>query len=226
MPRNIEADATRVLDMLETGGVALFPADVGFAIVGSHEAAIERIYAAKQRSYDKACGMFSNWAMVQDLALLGARELAMVDSVIRKHRLPLSIVTPFRTEARFFARLSPRTRTLSSRGDTIDMLLNAGALHDAIATESYRRGVPVLGSSANQSLSGSKYRLADVEEPVRHAADIVIDYGPTRYSHPAGMGSTIIDLPSCRPIRKGILFDAICDVLAAEFGADPRQLPA
>lgn len=224
MEHNIAADATRVLDILETGGVALFPADVGFAIVGNHEAAIERIYAAKQRSYDKACGMFSNWTMVQDLSLLGRRELAMVDSVIHKHGLPLSIVTPFRTEAPFFAGLSPHTRRLSSRGETIDMLLNAGALHDAIAAESWRRGVPVLGSSANQSLSGSKYQLADVEAAVRQAADIVINYGPTKYSHPSGMGSTIIDLPSGRPIRKGILFDAICDILAAEFGVDPRRL--
>jgi len=226
MSHDIEKDAIRVLDALEAGGIALFPADVGFAIVGNHEAAIERIYAAKQRSYDKACGMFSNWAMVQDLARLGERELAMVDAVIHRHGLPLSIVTPFRADAPFFSGLSPRTRTLSSRGETIDMLLNAGALHDAIARESYRRKVPVLGSSANQSLSGSKYKLADVEDAVRQAADVVIDYGPTRYSHPAGMGSTIIDLPSCRTIRKGILFDTICDILANDFGADPRQTAA
>ena len=222
MTPDVEADAARVLDTLEAGGVALFPADVGFAIVGNHEAALERIYAAKRRSYDKACGMFSNWQMVQDLAVLNGRSRAMIASVIHGHGMPLSVVVPFRNEAEFFAGLSPRARELSSRGATIDMLLNAGALHDAIARESVRRKVPVLGSSANQSLTGSKYRLADVEPAVRDAADLVIDYGPTKYSHPDGMGSTIIELPSGRPIRKGILFDAICDVLAGEFGLDPR----
>lgn len=215
--------ATRVLDTLEAGGVALFPADVGYAIVGNTETAIERIYAAKRRSYDKACGMFSNWDMVRRLALLDEPALAMIDAVIHGHGLPLSVVVPFRVDHPFFTGLAPRTRALSSRGATIDMLLNAGSLHDAIARESWHRGVPVLGSSANQSLSGSKYILSDVEPAVRQAADFVIDGGRTRYSHPAGMGSTIVALPSCLPIREGIRYAEICDVLAAEFGLDPRR---
>ncbi len=104
------------------------------------------------------------------------------------------------------------------------MLLNAGALHDEIARLAWARGVPVLGSSANRSLSGSKYKLADVEPAVRDEADLVIDYGDTKYSHPAGMGSSIIALPSLKPIRKGIKFDEICSLIAQRFGTDPRAV--
>jgi tRNA A37 threonylcarbamoyladenosine synthetase subunit TsaC/SUA5/YrdC len=103
------------------------------------------------------------------------------------------------------------------------MLLNAGALHDEIARGSWARGMPVLGSSANQSLSGSKYRLADVEQPVRDEADLAVDYGDTKYSHPAGMGSSIIELPSLKPNRKGIKFDEICEIIMRRFGTDPRS---
>ena len=168
--------------------------------------------------------MFSSWQMFLDIGLVSQRERDIVDTVIHRYALPLSVVVPYRVDHPFFGRLTARTRELSSRAGTIDMLLNAGTLHDAVATLSYARGVPVLGSSANQSLSGSKYRLTDVEEPVRNAADLVIDYGQTKYSHPNGMGSSIIELPSCRPLRKGIKFDEICDILARHFSVDPRKL--
>ena len=221
---SVEQDAKQVVDTLATGGVVVFPVDVGYAVVGNHEAAIERIFKAKQRSYDKPCGMFSSWKMVQELAILETRERDMIDTVIHRYGLPLSIVTPYRVDHPFFKDLTPTARLRSSRAGTIDMLLNAGALHDAIAAESFARGIPVLGSSANQSLSGSKYRLSDVEATVRAAADLVIDYGPTKYSHPDGMGSSIIELPSGRPLRKGIKYDEICDILARHFALDPRQL--
>jgi tRNA A37 threonylcarbamoyladenosine synthetase subunit TsaC/SUA5/YrdC len=223
MPPSVDQDAKRVVDTVAAGGVVVFQVDVGYAIVGNHEAAIERIFKAKQRSYDKPCGMFSSWRMFEALSLVGARERDMVDTVVHRYGLPLSIVTPYRVDHAFFKDLTPTARLRSSRAGTIDMLLNAGALHDAIARESFTRGVPVLGSSANQSLSGSKYRLGDVEAPVRAAADLVLDYGPTKYSHPDGMGSTIIELPSGRPLRKGIQYDAICDILARHFAVDPRN---
>lgn len=224
MPVDVAADAARLVHTLEAGGIALFPVDVGYAIVGNREAAIERIFAAKARSFDKPCGMFSSWRMFLELGVVTQRERDMVDAIIHAHGLPLSVVVPYRADHPFFSGLSARTRTLSSRAGTIDMLLNAGALHVAIADLSYARGTPVLGSSANQSLTGSKYLLADVEQPVRRAADLVIDYGATKYSHPGGMGSTIIELPSARPLRKGIKYDAICDILAREFATDPRRL--
>ena len=222
MQHDVTADAKRLVDTVEQGGVVVFQVDVGYAIVGNHEPAIERIFAAKARSFDKPCGMFSSWQMFLDLGLVGQRERDIVDTVIHRYGLPLSVVVPYRVDHPFFGRLTAKTRTLSSRAGTIDMLLNAGALHDEIARLAWARATPVLGSSANQSLSGSKYSLADVEQPVRDEADLVIDYGDTKYSHPAGMGSSIIALPTLKPIRKGIRFDAICDIIARRFGTDPR----
>ncbi|MBL8382972.1 MAG: Sua5/YciO/YrdC/YwlC family protein [Burkholderiales bacterium] len=219
---DVRADAARLIDTVAAGGVAVFPVDVGYAIVGNAEAAIARIFAAKKRSFEKACGMFSNRDMLVNLSRLDERSIAIVDAVTARHGLPFSVVVPYKVDHPFFAGLSPLTRERSSRGDTIDMLLNAGALHDEIARLAWARGLPVLGSSANTSLTGSKYKLMDVEAPVRAAADLVIDYGDTKYSHPAGMGSSIIALPSLQPIRRGIAFDRICDIIRDEFGVDPR----
>src|SRR5438067_13212280 len=153
---DVKSDAARLLNTVAQGGVGIFPTDVGYAIIGNAESPITRIFASKQRSFEKACGMFSNWDMFLALAAVGERERKIVDTVIHEHGLPLSVVTPYRTDHPFFARLTPLTRERSSRGDTIDMLLNAGALHDEIARLAWSRGVPLLGSSANQSLSGNK----------------------------------------------------------------------
>lgn len=222
--RDVKADATRLIETIAKGGVAVFPVDVGYAIVGNAEDAIARVFACKKRSFEKACGMFSNRDMLINLSLLDQRSIDIVDSITKKHGLPFSVVVPYKVDHPFFAGLTPLTRERSSRGDTIDMLLNAGTLHDEIARLSWARGMPVLGSSANTSLTGSKYKLKDVEEPVRQEADLVLDYGNTKYSHPAGMGSSIIALPSLKPIRRGIEFERICDIITAEFGTDPRDL--
>ena len=58
---------------------------------------------------------------------------------------------------------------------------------------------------------------------MRDEADLLIDYGDTKYSHPDGMGSSIIALPGLKPIRRGIAFDRICDIIKSEFGTDPRN---
>ena len=222
--RDVKTDAARLIETVAKGGVAVFPVDVGYAIVGNAEDAIARVFACKKRSFEKACGMFSNRDMLINLSLLDQRSIDIVDSITKKHGLPFSVVVPYKVDHPFFSGLTPLTRERSSRGDTIDMLLNAGTLHDEIARLSWERGMPVLGSSANTSLTGSKYKLKDVEEPVRNEADLVIDYGNTKYSHPAGMGSSIIALPSLKPIRRGIEFERICDIIKAEFGTDPRLL--
>ena len=222
--RDVKADAARLIETVAGGGVAVFPVDVGYAIVGNAEDAIARVFACKKRSVEKACGMFSNRDMLINLSLLDQRSIEIVDSITIKHGLPFSVVVPYKTDHPFFSGLTPLTRERSSRGDTIDMLLNAGTLHDEIARLSWARGMPVLGSSANTSLTGSKYKLMDVEEPVRNEADLVLDYGNTKYSHPAGMGSSIIALPSLKPIRRGIEFERICEIIRAEFGTDPRDV--
>jgi len=75
--RDVKSDAARLLNTVAQGGVGIFATDVGYAIIGNGEAAIARIFACKQRNFDKACGMFSNWDMFVALAGVGERERAV-----------------------------------------------------------------------------------------------------------------------------------------------------
>lgn len=222
--RDIAGDANRVLDCVSGGGVAIFPASVGYAIVGHSEAAVRRIYAAKQRSYSKPCGWFGNWKLFNQIIDVPDRSRAVVDCVIHKHGLPLSIVGPFRRNEAFVEAVPDFVLTSASLKGTLDMLLNAGELHNAIASEADRRGVPVVGSSANLSLTGSKFYLQDVEKEVLDIADLTIDYGEATYRNDKGLGSTIIDLVSFKTFRVGAVYDRICAVLKEEFSIDLNEI--
>ena len=100
------------------------------------------------------------------------------------------------------------------------MLLNAGELHNELTGQAYARGVPLFGSSANTSLQGSKYRLEDIEAPVREAADIALDHGTSKYANDEGRSSSIIDLRDFKTIRIGVNYERIADILLQEFGID------
>jgi tRNA A37 threonylcarbamoyladenosine synthetase subunit TsaC/SUA5/YrdC len=45
----LKLDAQRILDVVASGGVAVIPLDVAYAIVGGSEDAIRRIFTAKNR---------------------------------------------------------------------------------------------------------------------------------------------------------------------------------
>src|SRR5262249_28082536 len=118
--RDVKSDAARLLDTVVQGGVAIFATDVGYAIIGNGEAAIARIFACKQPSFDRPWGSFSIWDMFDARAQVGEHERKIVDTVTHEHGLPLSVVTPYKIGHPFFSRLTPLTRERSSRGDTID----------------------------------------------------------------------------------------------------------
>ena len=201
-------------------GTAVFRTDVGYAIVGQTGDAIARIFEIKRRSFDKPCGCFGSWAMFQALIEAPDKAAAFVDRVVNHHDLPLSIVGRYRPDHPIIAGADPFVQAHATKAGTIDLLMNAGAIHDTIAAAALEAGRGVFGSSANLSLSGSKYRFEDVEPELRDAVDHAADSGPTRYCHPVGLGSTIIDMESFRPFRIGILFDEIRRIAAEECGID------
>jgi len=84
----------------------------------------------------------------------------------------------------------------------------------------------VAGSSANRSLTGSKFVFEDIEDQVRDIADITIDYGLVPYNNDKGLGSSIVDLVSYETIRVGAVYDEICDILLDRFDIDLKAIMA
>lgn len=217
-------DAEQVFAVLEQGGIGLVPLDVAYAIFGSSGAAIARIFEAKGRSFTKPNGMLGDYEIFSELHVVGERERSVVRAVIEDYGLPLSVVAPFRRDHPIFAKVDAFAMERSTKVGTLDLLLNAGPLHRELTRLSRERMLPVLGSSANRSLSGSKFRLGDVEPEVRAIAGLEVDYGLCRYANERGISSTIIDLATWRVHRYGVCFDQIADVLLRHFGIElPRN---
>jgi tRNA A37 threonylcarbamoyladenosine synthetase subunit TsaC/SUA5/YrdC len=216
----LRSDVGRLMDTLAGGGVAIAGLDVAYAIFATKPDAIKRIFDAKNRSYDKPSGMFSNWQLSQQIHIMDDDRHAMVREMIEQVGLPFSVVAPFREDHPIFAKVDPFVLGSSSKKGTLDMLLNAGQVHDEIARQSQERGWPVFGSSANTSLSGSKYRLGEIDPPVLEAADVTLDYGLSKYANPDGCSSTIIDFRDFSVIRVGVEFAKLRQAYKDRFDVD------
>jgi tRNA A37 threonylcarbamoyladenosine synthetase subunit TsaC/SUA5/YrdC len=215
---DVAAEAAQVLNVLDDGGVAIIPLNVAYAILGRAEGAIRRIFEVKQRSFEKPSGMFGGAAASRDLHVLDDQGQAIRRALIEDADLPFSIVANYRKDHPLLAGVDPFVLQTSTKGETMDMLINAGPLHNALAALSHERKTPVFGSSANQSLSGSKYRVCDIEPAVLKAADIVIDHGTCRDANDEGLSSTIIDFKNYSVVRAGCRFNEIQKFVDGRFG--------
>ncbi len=221
-PEEATAGAGTLLDCVAAGGTAIIPLDTAYGFIGHAPDAVRHIFTTKRRSYDKPSGMFSNWELFCEIHVVGQRKRDLVRAIIADHDLPFSVVGPFRADHPLLKRLDPFVLESTTKDGTLDMLLNAGALHNELARLALEREVCVVGSSANVSLSGSKYRLEDIEPEIREAADIELDGGTSRYANPLGHASTIVDLRTLATVRVGVCYDEICGILARDFGLDLR----
>ncbi|MEL7029237.1 MAG: Sua5/YciO/YrdC/YwlC family protein [Pseudomonadota bacterium] len=219
-PATLQKDGGRVLDALADGGVAVVALDVAYGILGARPDAIRKIFDAKNRSYEKPSGMFSNWKLSSELHIMEDRLHTIVREMCETGGLPFSVVAPFREDHPLIKAVDPFVMSSSSKVGTLDMLLNAGQLHDELARQSAERGMLVFGSSANTSLTGSKYRVEDIDKPVLDAADIVIDYGTSKFENDLGRSSTIIDFRDFTVIRIGVEFDDLAGLFKSRYDID------
>lgn len=160
---------------IEAGGLAVFPADTvyGLACDPENAAAVERLYRLKGRRPDKpAAVMFFTLAVaLETLPELGQRTRAGLEQLL-PGGVTLLLPNPTR---RFPLACADDPSTLGLR--VIDVEPLAGV------------GVPVLQSSANRAGGPDARRLADVPEPIRAGAEMVIDGGEL-----PGTSSTVVDL--------------------------------
>lgn len=208
-PEALSADVGALFAAMEEEHIGIVPLDVAYAVCATRDTAIRRIFAAKNRSYEKPSGMLSNAFMSREIHLMEDWKHDLVAKLVEVAGIPFSVVAPFRVDHPLFASVDDFVMSSSTKGDTLDMLLNAGQFHDEIARQVWERQLPVFGSSANTSLAGSKYRYEDIESPVREVAGIHFDYGRSVHANPEGRSSTIVDFRDFSVVRVGCIFDQV-----------------
>jgi tRNA A37 threonylcarbamoyladenosine synthetase subunit TsaC/SUA5/YrdC len=208
-----------LLDIIASEGVAIIPLDVAYAIVGNSKKSIETIFKCKNRSFEKPSGMFSNYDLLKEIQIIDSWKHDIIKAVIFDNNLPMSTVAPFKRHHPIFKNVDSWVLKNSTKIGTLDMLLNAGEFHNEMTKQSMELEMPILGSSANTSLTGSKYNLDDIDFPVINAADILIDGGTSKYENEKGRSSTIIDFGNFETIRIGVCYETIRKIFST-FGLD------
>lgn len=213
---DVEADARAAFEVLKAGGSAILPMDVGYSLIGGSTPALVRIFEAKGRTPDKLNAMIGDGTLARELYVLPPERWEALEAITVDHDLPLGVIAPARMDHPLIAALDEEGRARSTRDGTVCMLLNAGPFHAAISRLSREEGHPLFGSSANRSLSGTKFRVEDIEPEVKAVADHVVDYGLRKY-HLYRASSTLLDLSSMSVVRFGSCYELIRDVLARWF---------
>jgi len=217
MAPDTEADALRTFDTLMAGGTAIIPTHVGYAFVGVSEDAIHRTFTAKGRAPGKLHAYTGCPELHDALHVLDEDKRRVVRVLWQEHDLTLGCVAPARLDHAMIRALPDAIREQSVHEGTIAMLLGAGPFLDALGRLSFENRTAIIGSSANVTHRGVKFRVEDIEPEILAAADLVIDHGLMRWVA-YGASSTMIDFRDYSVIRRGACFDLIQDVLARRFG--------
>lgn len=219
---NYENDAKRVFKCLQKGGVAIVYMDVAYAIVSGTDDALSRVYKAKKRNLRKKSGIVANLQTHEKIQVLSEDSRSIIKSIVEKHNLPISVIAKYKKNYPPMKGLTAFMSKMATKNGTVNFLLNSGPLRDQIAYLSIKNNFPLVASSANISKKGTKYRVQDIEPEICDIADIIVDYGPSKYmqdgqSEQYPLSSTQIDFRSLKLVRKGICFKKIQSIMKNEF---------
>jgi tRNA A37 threonylcarbamoyladenosine synthetase subunit TsaC/SUA5/YrdC len=213
----VRDDARRAFDVLKAGGIAIIPMDVGYTCAGGSGAALQKIFDTKQRALSKRNAMVGDQAIAREIYKLSPRGWEVVDAITGDYGLPLGAVGPCRIDHPLLRVLDDVAIDASTKGGTLVMLMNAGPFHGEICRLSLQEMHPIFGSSANLSLTGTKFRIEDIEPEILGIADVVIDHGLRKY-HYYQQSSTLLNVETFEVVRHGSNFEIIADICQRRFG--------
>lgn len=213
---DIAKDAARAFAVLHEGGTAILPMDVGYSAIGGSAAALKRIFDTKQRGPTKLNAMLGDMELHHALHIVDKRAEKIVSTLVDDYDLPIGLIGRARMDHPILQAMEDAALAASTKDGTVLMLVNAGAFHGEICRLSREATHPLFGSSANLSLSGTKFRVQDIEPEILSIADIVIDHGLRKY-HLYGASSTLLDLDTFEVVRYGACYELITDILARHY---------
>ena len=220
----VRDDARRAFDVLKAGGIAIIPMDVGYTCAGGSGAALQKIFDTKQRALSKRNAMVGDQAIAREIYKLSPRGWEVVDAITGDYGLPLGAVGPCRIDHPLLRVLDDVAIDASTKDGTLVMLMNAGPFHGEICRLSLQEMHPIFGSSANLSLTGTKFRIEDIEPEILGIADVVIDHGLRKY-HYYQQSSTLLNVETFEVVRHGSNFEIIADICQRRFGVTLTDKP-
>jgi tRNA A37 threonylcarbamoyladenosine synthetase subunit TsaC/SUA5/YrdC len=213
---DIQTDAARAFKVLKAGGIGILPMDVGYSLIGGSPQALKRIFDTKKRAPSKLNAMLGNDEMHRALHKVSTRGREIYEAICNDYDLPLGLIAPCNVDHPLLQTLDRDTYTRSTKGDTLLMLMNSGRFHAEITRLSLEQKHLLFGSSANLTLTGTRFRVEDMQSEITDIADVVIDYGLMKY-HSYAASSTLLDVENCTVHRYGVCYENVADILQRHF---------
>ncbi|KAF4452090.1 hypothetical protein F53441_5022 [Fusarium austroafricanum] len=206
-------DALRAFEVLKNGGVIIAPTDVGYGMMASNVEAIEKIFTAKKRKAGHSMGVIGTCDLLTRLTDLPTEKFNVVRTFTEELGLTIAVVAKMKESA---AKLIPSIDRVAKNG-TLGIAIGEGPFSRELARLNDENGLIMIGSSANLTGQGQKFRVEDIEPEILQEVDLVIDYGRQKW-HLYGRAGTILDLDIERVLRIGANYESIREKLVDWFG--------
>ncbi|KUL82090.1 hypothetical protein ZTR_09757 [Talaromyces verruculosus] len=151
---NVHADAQRVFQVLQSGGVVILPTEVGYRLMATSAEAIDRAFAAKRRRPGHAQGLYGTHELHRELHVLDDRRFEMTRVLVEDLDMSFMAVAPCRNDHHLLRALSPQTLSKVTKDGTIAMFISCSSLLREICRLNATSGQLMVGSSANVSGGG------------------------------------------------------------------------
>jgi len=156
-------------------------------------------------------------AIQRELHIVSPRGRDIVAAITEDYDLPLGCIAPCRIDHPLLRALTPEALAASTRDETLVILMNAGKFHAAITRLSLAEMHPLIGSSANRSLSGTKFSVEAIEPEIKAIADVIVDHGLQKF-HAYRASSTLLNVETLEVVRMGSCYENIRYVIERHFG--------
>ncbi|KAI8623560.1 hypothetical protein F5Y19DRAFT_458278 [Xylariaceae sp. FL1651] len=221
---NVQRDAREAFEVLKAGGVIIAPTDVGYGLMSCSAEGIERAFEAKQRKPGHTLGIIGTYKAHEQLHVLPPEKFEMTRVITQDMNSTLAIVARFKRDHPRIAALTPTTLDRTTKGNTLGIAIAEGPFLRELGRLNDEDGQLMVGSSANLSGRGQKFRVEDIEPEVFESADLVVDYGLQRY-HRYQRAGTNIDMENMRVLRIGANYEVFRERMKKWWGVELPEDP-
>ena len=163
-PTTIDQDIEACIDVLEKGGIILYPTDTiwGIGCDATNEEAVKKVYELKQRADNKALIVLLDEVDHLDHYVVNVPEMAreLLDVAVK----PLTIIY----EGAFNV-----ARNLLGENDSLGIRIPHEAFSQRLCA---RFGKPIVSTSANVSGAESPRSFGDIGDNIKQGVDYMVNY--------------------------------------------------
>ncbi|KAH6641356.1 DHBP synthase RibB-like alpha/beta domain-containing protein [Chaetomium tenue] len=209
---NVSRDAQQAYETLKSGGVVVVPTDVGYALLTSTQAGVQRIFTAKGRRQGHNLGIIGTYQQHREIHVLPESKFEFTRVLTEDMGMIISIIAKYDPTNPRLAALGQATLSQVTRGDTISVAIPEGPFLRELGRlcDADPQGTLMFGSSANLTGQGQRFRVEDIEPAVLEHADLVVDYGLQKW-HTYGLGAVNFDVENMKVLRAGAGYEVFKD---------------